>query len=285
MKRVGKLCLCLAGGLVLNAGLRAAETGSPDNPYAPIAARNVFDIHPPPPVDLSKQQPAEPPPKITLNGITSTVGHLQALFKVAMPAKPGKPAKDQFYILGEGEAQDDIEVTKIDETGGLVTFKNHGADQEIPLANATASSAPAPAPTGPAAGPGPGVRPGFPRPGFAPGGGNVNNSGFIRFGQSGGVRGQAPNMPGGNNANNSGVNPSSRMGVAVGGAGGISVPQQQQQPLSADDQAVVIAANHAIAESQGNPIARIFPPTDYDTAAGATPNIAPPPGSGGTTPP
>jgi len=287
MKRVGKLCLCLTGCVVLQASLCAEDTLSPDNPYAAIAARNVFDIHPPAPVDPNAQPPAEPPPKITLNGITSNLGHVRALFKVAIPAKPGQPAKDQFYILSEGEAQDEIEVTKIDEKGGLVTFNNHGTQQELPLTVATASSGPAPAPAAPAAGPGPGpgFRPGFPRPGFPPtGGGNANNTGIIRFGQAGGTGPQTPMV---NNANNTGANPSSRLGVAMGGAGGMSFPQRQQQQtqLSGDDQAVVIAANHAILESQGNPIARIFPPTDYDKDAGATPNIAGTPTPSGSTPP
>ena len=285
MKCVGKLCLCLAGGLVLNASLRAGGTLSPDNPYAGIADRNVFDVHPPPPVDPNAQAAAVPPPKITLNGIISTLGHLQALYKVAVPAKPGQPPKDQFYILGEGEAQDEIEVTKIDEKGGLVTFNNHGTEQELPLTPATAGSGPAPAPTAPAAGPGPGpgFRPGFPRPGFPPaGGGNANNTGIIRFGQSSSAGGPSPNA---NNAYNSGANPSSRLGVAMGGAGGMSFPQQQQMQLSGDDQAVLVAAHHAIAESQGDPVAKIFPPTDYDTQAGATPNLAPPPAPDGTPQP
>src|SRR5208282_3259482 len=186
MKRVGKFCLCLAGGLALHAGLRAADPVSPGNPYAPIATRNVFDIKPPPLVDPN-QAPAEPPPKITPNGITSVFGHLQVLFKVAVPAKPGQPAKDQCYILSEGQAQDDIEVTKIDEKAGLVTFNNHGTVQELPLIVGTASGPPAPASGGP--GPGPNI----PGPGLAPGRGNINNGGVIsfgnRFGQSGGFGG------------------------------------------------------------------------------------------------
>jgi len=270
VKRVGKLCLCLACGLLLNAGLRAADTVSSDNPYASIAARNVFDIHTPPPVDPNKS-PEAPPPKITLNGIISTRGYLQALFKVAIPPKPGQPAKDQFYILGEGEAQDEIEVTKIDETGGLVTFNNHGTVQELPLANATASTAPAPAPAGPAAGPGPGVRPGFPRPGFAPGGGNVNNPGFIRFGQSGAAGGQNQNVNRGNNPNNGGVNSGSRLGVAMGGASGISgqqFSQQGQTRMSADDQQVMMTAYKATALANNDPMYKILPPSAYDNEAG-----------------
>ena len=282
MKHVGKLCLCLAGGLLFNAGLRAADPASSDNPYTANAARNVFDIHTPPPVDMNKP-PDVPPPKITLNGITSTLGQVRALFKVAIPAKPGQPAKDQFYILGEGEAQDDIEVTKIDEKGGLVTFNNHGTDQELPLTTATASTAPAPAAAGPAAGPGPGIRPGFPRPGFPPaGGGNANSPGFIRFGASSAIGGQSPN---GNTANNGRVNPSSGLGVTMGGVNGISRPQQQQPQLSGDDQAVVIAANHAIAVAKGDITAPIYPPTDYDRDAGVPSNVAPPSSPGGTPQP
>lgn len=145
---------------MLNTGLRADDFVSADNPYAPIVTRNVFDIHPPPPVDPNAQN-AEPPPKITPNGIMSAFGHLQVLFKVAIPAKPGQPAKDQSYILSEGQAQDDIEVTKIDEKGSVVTFNNHGTVQELPLAVATASGPGAPPP-----GSGPGPGPNIPRAGI-----------------------------------------------------------------------------------------------------------------------
>jgi len=290
MKRVGKLCLCLAGGLALHAGLRAADPVSSGNPYAPIATRNVFDIKPPPLVDPN-QAPAEPPPKITPNGITSNLGHLRVLFKVAVPAKPGQPAKDQCYILSEGQAQDDIEVTKINEAAGLVTFNNHGTSQELPLAIATASGPSAPAPSGP--GPAGPPRPNFPMPGIAPGGGNGGNAGIIHFGQSGGFGAQKPNISGGLNSGiggmNGGVNSGSRLGVSLGGGGGFSSQlgaattgggyssPQMQNPLSAQDQAALVTANHAMAVAQGDPTAAIFPPTPYDSEAGVTPNVAPSP--------
>jgi hypothetical protein len=251
---------------------------SPDNPYAPIVTRNVFSINPPAPVDPN-QQPAVPPPKITPNGIMSVFGHLQALFKVAIPARPNQPARDQSYILGEGQAQDDIEVTKIDEKAGLVTFNNHGTVQELPLVSAAGGSS-ASAQGGP--GPEPGPKPGFPRPGFAPGGGNASNGGYSRFGQSGGFGGQNPNLNGGNNANNGGANSGSGLGVALGGAGGYSSPQSSQQrqtPMSADDQAVMMATFHAAALADGDPAAKIYPPSTYDSSAGIPPNN----GQGGST--
>ena len=74
----------------------------------------------------------------------SIFGQLQVLFKVAGTAKPGQPAKDEFYILSEGQRQDEIEVIHIDEKASLVTFNNHGTVQEIPLANAPAVSTPMP---------------------------------------------------------------------------------------------------------------------------------------------
>ena len=51
----------------------------------------------------------------------------------------GKPAADDAYILSEGQQQDEIEVTKIDEKGGLVTFNNHGEVQQLPLVVGTAN--------------------------------------------------------------------------------------------------------------------------------------------------
>ena len=275
MKRAGKICICLAGGLVLNAGLRAENAVSPDNPYAPIVTRNVFGINPPAPVDPN-QQPAVPPPKITPNGITSVFGHLQAMYKVAIPAKPGQPAKDQSYMLGEGQAQDDIEVTKINEKDGLVTFNNHGTVQELPLVSATAGGSSAPAQGGP--GPGPATGPSITRPGMAPGGGNGGNpGGFTRFGQSGGFGAQTPN----NNANNGGAKTGSRLGVAMGGAGGFSSPQSSQQPqnpLSPDEQQVMMTAYKAAYLQNGDPTYKILPPSIYDSQAGIPDTSSTPPG-------
>ncbi len=302
MKRVGKLCLCLAGGLVLNTGLRADGLVSPDNPYVPIVTRNVFGINPPLPVDPNAN--TEPPPKITPNGIMGVFGHLQVLFKVAIPAKPGQPAKDQSYILSEGQAQDDIEVRKIDERDGMVTFNNHGTVQELPLVIGTASGPPAPGPG--ASGPGPK----FPMSGPAPGGGNANSGGPItfgsRFGQSGGFGGPKPNISGGNNFNggmNGGANSGSSFGAATTSSGfssqfgaattsgGLSSQlgattasdgtssSQPQNNLTPDELMALIAARHAQLLQEGNPMAAVMPPTKYDAAAG----IPPPPTPGGST--
>lgn len=73
----------------------------------------------------------------------SIFGPLQVLLKVT-DIKPGPPVKDRFYTLGEGEQQDNIEVTHIDEKTSVVIFNNHGTVQEISLAHTSADSTPAP---------------------------------------------------------------------------------------------------------------------------------------------
>lgn len=230
---------------MLGTGLRAAEAVSPENPYVPVVTRNVFDIHPPPPTTNPAPDVA-PPPKITPNGIMGVYGHLQVLFKVVIPPKPGQPGKEQSYILGESQQQDDIEVTKIDDQAGIVTFNNHGTVQALPLVTAPAVGTSAPV----SSGPGPNN---IPKPGFAPGGGNPD--GVIRFGKG--------------------------FGQSGANGGGSSNPQPQNT-MSVDDQGALITARHALAVAQHDPLAVIFPPTPFDAEAGVPSNLAPtPPVPGG----
>src|SRR5450755_3946932 len=142
MKRFNKIAVCLAGGLALNAGLRAETAPTTDNPYAMVVTRNIFGLNPPVLVDPNPA-PVEPPVKITLNGIMDIFGQVKALYKVA-----GKtPGKEDSYMLTEGQGKDGIEVVKIDEKKGEVTFNNHGVPQVVALASAAASSLPAAAAT------------------------------------------------------------------------------------------------------------------------------------------
>jgi hypothetical protein len=136
-----KMAVCLAGGLALNANIYADNVVMPHNPYSPIVTRNVFALSPPPPPE-AEQPLSDPPPKITPNGTMSIFGQRQVLFKVTAASKPGQPVKDAFYTLGEGESQDGIEVTHIDENASMVTFNNHGIMQEIALTDTSEDSAP-----------------------------------------------------------------------------------------------------------------------------------------------
>ncbi len=141
MKCLSKIAFSLASGLMLNASAHANDVLSSNNPYSLIVTRDVFALKPPPPPEIEHPFSA-PPPKITPNGTMSIFGQRQVLFKVTDVSQPGQPAQNAFYTLGEGESQDDIEVTHIDENASMVTFNNHGIMQEIALTDTSEDSAP-----------------------------------------------------------------------------------------------------------------------------------------------
>jgi hypothetical protein len=229
MKRGWKIAIWLAGGLVLSAGAQADIVASAGNPYGPIVTRNIFGLNP----VQATETATDPPPKITLNGLMSIYGKVQVLFKVAGTGKPGQPAKDQSYILSEGQRQDDIEVTHIDDQANLVTFNNHGTVQEVPLASAPVVTGPGP--VGPA-----GL------------GGQVPRARFGRqMGVPGGMGGQNRGM--GNNAN---PNPNQNQ---------IQNQNPIQNPVMTEEQAAAAIINTEAQrtqwENQGNPAAMIIPRT------------------------
>jgi hypothetical protein len=268
MKCVGKIVIWLAGGLLLSAGARADNTAvvaraditavvaRADNPYTTIVNRNIFGLNP---VDPDAPSDVDPPPKITLNGIMSISKHLQALFKVAGTGKPDGP-KDQSYILSEGQRQDDIEVTRINEQAGLVTFNNHGTVQEILLA-----STPGSATSGPGHG-GAASKGNFSRPTGVPSGGNVGN-GVANFSGRGGVGRSTRGT--GNDANQN-LNPSTTGGgmaalpFAPTPTRAPNADQQQNQnqnALTPEEAATLIELQRAAYKSENNPTHGILPVT------------------------
>jgi hypothetical protein len=281
MKRLGKIVVCLAGGLLLSAGARADDGVLPNNPYAPIVVRNIFALNPPPPADAGP--PADPPPKITPNGIMTIFGHLQVLFKVAGTAKPGQPAKDEAYILSEGQRQDEIEVTHIDEQASLVTFNNHGTVQELPLvkANPPPVSTPTPAPQG---GPVPTQK--FP----APNGENNNRIPSRLGGGPAGGPGAARNRGRGDGSPLTTVPRSGLGGGMNNGSSFNTMPAStsyggQQQPqntaqntpqiMTPEAQIILMEAQRAQWQQEGNPGLPILPPTILtpQTSPGGMPPI------------
>jgi hypothetical protein len=129
--------LVAANGFLGQHRASAAATG--DDPYATVPTRNIFGLQPLPDATATSAAPL-PPAKITPNGIMTLFGKPQVLFKVPAAAVPGQPPpKDHYYILGEGERQDDIEVKKINTQAALITFINHGTFQELSLAAAEAT--------------------------------------------------------------------------------------------------------------------------------------------------
>jgi hypothetical protein len=234
-----KIIVCFVGGLAFCAGVRAddlAMNNSKQDYYAPIVTRNVFGLNPPvvetnPVVDTSL-------PKITPNGIMSVFGKFQVLFKVTPTGKAAKPTTDQYYTLSEGERQDDIEIMRIDNENGIVTFKNHGTVQELPLAEpsrGSGGSSPTPLPGNPA--------------GFNPSSDNNGNAGenggpgnrITRFGNRGGGPGGFNRR--GNNQDNTG---------AASGDGSLnlrSIPTRTYQPpvsnLTPEQTVIQIEQNRA----------------------------------------
>jgi hypothetical protein len=251
VKRLGKIVVCLASGLVLNAGARAANVVLPDNPYAPISAHNIFHLNPPPAAGAATD--ATPPPKITPTGIMTIFGTRQVLFTVDGVSKPGQPGKPESYILSEGQRQDDVEVTRIDEKAGVVTFNNHGTVQEIPLVKAPEVST-----TTPAQGrlvPMPNV----PSP-------KGDNSGRGSFG---GGPDAARNRGGGNDSTLTPVQ------TGAGYSAGRQQLQNTMTPMTPEVQMLMIAAQHAKAQQEGDPVAAIYPPTPIDAEAGVVPPPSP----------
>ncbi len=268
----------LAGGLVFSANLWAAppQNGAVSgNPYSPIIDRNVFGLlTPPPPVDNAAALLEANLPKITVNGISVDLGNVEVLFKTS--GKQG--SKDSYYDLAAGESEDNIEVVRIDQSGGMVTFENNGVQQQIPLAEVPHGSG------GGGGNPGVIIRGGSPFPGgrFGGGGFNPNSPGGIRPGGFNGQQANHGNNGGGNgggdqaNANNMGLN----FGQHVDPSAPPSPAFFSQ--LTAEQQAVLLEVNRVATQEQVDqgkmPPLLPTPITPADaTGIGGAPLVAPPP--------
>lgn len=147
MKLGGRMAICVAGGLVLHTGARALAVETAGTPYQAIVDRNVFALKPAPrPED--NPPPKTPPPKITLQGITSLFGRKTVAFKVNMSLKPGEPPKEQSLTMSEGERQGEITVLEINEPAGTVKFNNQGDEQMLDITKDIAKPPAGPMPTG-----------------------------------------------------------------------------------------------------------------------------------------
>jgi hypothetical protein len=166
----GKVLVCALGSLVVAAEFRAMALEAGDTPYEGIVERNVFGLKPP---EIAKppEQPPPPPTKLTLTGITTILGNKRALLSAQVPNKP-----QDFYMLAEGQRQDEIEVLEINEAASTVKVNNHGVVQTLDFLNdgAKRQNVPVPMPsmpTAPGTPPPPGAPPGVslpPPPNVAP---------------------------------------------------------------------------------------------------------------------
>jgi hypothetical protein len=162
MKWGGKVLVCILGVLFVGPGLKGMALESGETPFHGIVERNVFGLKPPTPAE-TPAPPPPPPVKITLTGITTILGNKRALLSAQLPNKP-----QEFYMLTEGQRDDDIEVVEINEAAGTVKVNNHGVPQTLDFMNNGAkgqpvAAAPLPPPM-PGALPPPGTMPGTPQP-------------------------------------------------------------------------------------------------------------------------
>jgi hypothetical protein len=213
----------VAGALTL--GVAAAiPARAARNPYENVTERNLFGLKPPP-APPSPDELKAPPPDIKLTGITTILGNKRALLKTQTPARPPQPAKEESYILTEGQSEGDIEVIAIDDKAGVVKVNNHGKVQVLDFASNGVKPGGAPASTvfngGVPPPPGPGgfrqIPPRIPRfPGQSAGGNASANS-------------PAPSQPAADS--NPGMNPQTQgesAGTSVASNG--SVPQTTLPP-------------------------------------------------------
>jgi hypothetical protein len=196
--------------------------------------------------------------------------------------KPGETAKEQYYMLSEGQGEGDIEVLSIDEKGGLVKIKNQGQVVTLDITKDAPKVAAAP-PTAPT--PGMPILPGglgVPAPTGAPGvpgGAPTFPTRTLRLPTSGNAAG-LPGMPG---ATTGGVQPQAgTVGLPGFGSSSPNYNQQQINPihqLPVEDQMLMMELERERTKNQVmSGKLPPLPPTRY-TPPGAPGSIQPSPDS------
>jgi hypothetical protein len=277
------MLICTLASVAWCTSGNAVTSDAPGNPYQGIVDRNVFGLKsPPPPPDPEANKP--PPPKIFLTGITTILGNKRALLKTTPPAKPGEPAKEQSFTLGEGQREGEIEVLEINEKACTVKVNDYGTITTLDFDKdgvKVAGGIP-PAPGGAAARPG-GFVPGPAANPFTPAGGANTLPRPMRLPTPTGAT-ASPALGGATPVYAGGVPAygGSTPGLPVGGTASPAVSQPQQNtapPLTREEQAIILAAQKQHYQSTGNPIAGLIPPMPPDLA----PPAATGDGSGTTT--
>jgi hypothetical protein len=113
------------GGVILCALTVSADQKHAKNPFHYIFERNVFGLRPRPAAP-PQGVPRDPPPKVILKGITTILGDKRALLKVQFPRKSLSPAKEESYILTEGQGNGLIKVLAINEKAESVKVDDCG---------------------------------------------------------------------------------------------------------------------------------------------------------------
>jgi len=257
MKSLAQIMLGLGLAFSATFGARADDLALADNPYASIAARNAFNLVPVPAATAPEAAPEpDQSAKITPNGIICLFGQVQVLFKVASSARPSRPPQVQAYVMSEGDGADGISVTRIDLSGRMITFDNHGVIQSIPLVNAGDLSESATDP---------GASPAIPsskqavRERFTARGVAVPDGGYVAT--------PAPAVAGNIGAY---PNPGYRAETTFESAQAkLNTSLNNPDHLSPEAQVVMMEARRQQLQQQGDPAAALIPPTELTQPAAA----------------
>jgi hypothetical protein len=129
MKHLRPFLFCSGIALLLTSAM-ANATLIPER-FAPIAVRNIFGLRPlhPKPIEAALLPNR---PQIMLQGITTILGHTQALLTIQLPsASPG--LFQTSCVLTTGESRYDVVVLEINEKTGAVRLDNVGMEQVLVL--------------------------------------------------------------------------------------------------------------------------------------------------------
>jgi hypothetical protein len=133
MRRSAKILIYAASGFGLISAANATVNEAENKSYQVIVQRNVFDLHAPA-AKLDPEPPAPLAANIKLTGVATILGFRQALLLVQEPSVPGKPpAKEESYILNEGQRQGPIHLLEVNEKAGTVKIDNDGKISVIAL--------------------------------------------------------------------------------------------------------------------------------------------------------
>jgi hypothetical protein len=241
----------LLSAVVLSASTGILVAATPGRPYEAIVDRNIFGLRPPtPPPAPPENKP--PPGNITLTGITTILGNKRALLHVSTPARPGEAAKEENFMLTEGQRDGNIEVLEIDERAGSVKVNNAGQVTTLSFEKNGAKLMASAAPTTAAGGTVP-----MPIPGP---GGSLGNPGTRAI--------PTRNVRGGQQ------NPSATEVSANAGFGQSGAPTP---PITVDPdvQNILIEAQRMHFQEKGDDTHKIFPVTEFTPGFSDTESPAP----------
>lgn len=124
-----KLRALVVSSLMLGSAATVGGSSQSDNPFHFIFERNAFGLRP---RQSAPPKPPPPPlPKVLLEGITTIFGDKRAVLKVKFPAVPPKPAKEESYILTEGQRSGAIKLLAINEKTETVKVDDCGTVLEV----------------------------------------------------------------------------------------------------------------------------------------------------------